>query len=83
MLNGSCLTATQVRACSENQYGDDSARGELTYRLRLEGEELIVCLIHRSEVVHGGDEDVDLENISLAASRCLKDGLEVLEGLPL
>lgn len=57
--------------------------GDLTHRLRLEREELIVRLIHRGKVVHGGDIDVDLKHIFLAATRCLKDGLEVLQGLPL
>lgn len=57
--------------------------GDLTYRLRLEREELIVCLVHRGKVVHGGNIDVDLEHIFLAAAGCLKDGLEVLQGLPL
>lgn len=54
-----------------------------TYRLRLKREELIVCLVHRREVIHGSDIDVDLKHIFLATAGCFEDGLEVLQGLSL
>jgi hypothetical protein len=55
----------------------------LTYRLGILGEEFIVRLIHRREVVHGRDEDVDFYDIGDAAAGFLEDGRQVLQSLPL
>lgn len=54
-----------------------------THRLRGRSEELIIDLVHRSKVIHCGDEDVDLDRIIQAAPCLFKHGLEVLEGLSL
>lgn len=92
--NGSCFTATQVRHCGVRQSFSQpghavlstlevtGARGD-THGLRIRHEKLIVCLVHGGEVVHGRDEDVDLDHVVQAAPRLLEHGLQVLEGLSL
>lgn len=42
-----------------------------TYRLDILGKELVVCLVHGGKVVHGGQEDIDLDDILQATARFL------------
>lgn len=45
------------------------------------GEELLVGSVHLSEVVHGGDEDVDLDDALEGGAGSREDGGEVLAAL--
>lgn len=54
-----------------------------THRLWIRHKKLIICLVHGSKVVHGRDEDVNLDHVIYAAPRLLEHGLQVLEGLSL
>ena len=53
------------------------------HRLRARSEELIISLVHRSEVVHSGNEDIDLDHIGQATSGFFKNGPDVLQRLSL
>lgn len=55
----------------------------LTYRLWLPSEELIICLIHKSKVLHIRDVDVHLDDISQAAAGLFEDSLKILDSLSL
>lgn len=53
------------------------------HRLRLPREELIIRLVHDREVVHRGDEDVDLQDMLQTAPGLFEHGRDVLEDLSL
>lgn len=54
-----------------------------TYRLGLSGDKLVISLVHGSKVVHGGKEDVHLDNVLEVAASRFEDGREVFEDLSL
>jgi hypothetical protein len=80
--NGSWKTATQVLAWETLVVGLNYP-WNLTYRLWLPSEELIVCLIHQSKVLHVCDVDVHLDNISQTTAGLFEDSLEILDSLSL
>ena len=47
------------------------------YRFRLPGDDLIVPLVHGSKIVHGGEEDVDLDDVPEAAPGSFEDRRDV------
>ncbi|KFY06950.1 hypothetical protein V492_07594 [Pseudogymnoascus sp. VKM F-4246] len=47
----------------------------------LVGEELLVGAVHLSKVVHGGDENVDLDDLLDGGSGGLEDGRQVADAL--
>lgn len=55
----------------------------LACRLWLPSEELIVCLIHKSKVLHISDVDVHLDDISQATAGLFEDSLKILDSLSL
>lgn len=77
--NGSCFTATQVRHyyCQSLSilYKSMGQVMEATHRLLVPDEELVISFVHRSKVIHRGDENIDLEDVVQAAASFFEDGL--------
>ncbi len=51
------------------------------YRLDVPRDDLIPALIHGGEVIHGREEDVDLDDVLKAAASFFQDGRDVIQGL--